>query len=128
MIKRKYEDDYYSYCISTCGETKYEWCASIIFDLVTYDSELDEIFVKNILEVCKSIINRTNYDYIKDPERYVQYIIVCQLLSSMKWIDWGTSIRGAWIAEYNKVNIIAEVPLTEENLRILIDFMEEEDV
>ena len=43
---------------------KYEWAASYIFDLCTYDADLDEKFVKDIIEVCKVIIDRWNFEYI----------------------------------------------------------------
>ena len=125
MIKDKYQENYDQYCIDTYGETKYEWCASVIFDLFTYDEELDEIFVKNILEVLKIIIDRCTFEYIKDQEKYIKYIIVCNMLDKLKWIEWGTSIRGAWINKHSDVNIISGVPVTEENIKALIDFMEE---
>ena len=38
MIKKKYKEDYYSFCAFTDGATKYTWCASEIFGLSTYDS------------------------------------------------------------------------------------------
>lgn len=76
-------------------ETKYEWAASSVFNLATYDSELDELFVKKILEVLKVILLGINFEYIKDEANYRTYILVCQKLSDMNWIDWSSSIRGA---------------------------------
>lgn len=128
-------------------DTKYNWAASQIFGLATYDGELDELFVKDIIEVCKVILNRTNYDYILNRENYIKYILVCQMLNEHNWIDWGTSIRGAWFGkcgcpeleskdildelewwDYNLEEprcVIEKVPFTEENLKALIEFMEE---
>lgn len=120
--------------------SKYEWAASDIFDLVTYDAGLDENFVKKILEVCGAILNNETFDYIRDEKQYTDYIIVCQLLDKFDWINWGTSIRGAWfepgrnakqiLEEFKWINsegthIIKAVPFTVENLRDLIKFMEE---
>lgn len=130
--------------------TKYEWAASNIFDLVTYDGSLDEYFVDTIIEVCKVIFERRNFEYIENQNRYLKYIIVCQLLNKFRWIDWGTSIRGAWfevdiyhdwLTKTNTVHsknildslewtddenhVIDSVPFTPENLKALIEFLEE---
>ncbi len=82
---------------------KYTWAAREVFNLCTYDSCLDELFVNTILEVCKVILGGTNFEYIKDEQNYTKYILVCQLLDKFHWIDWGTSIRGAWFEGYPDV-------------------------
>lgn len=119
--------------------SKLEWVATSVFDLVTYDGDLDERFAKDILEVCKVILEKRNYEYIEDEQNYVKYILVCQLLDKNYWINWGTSIRGAWfevneskdiLDEFewwsDKHHVIEGVPFTPENLKALIDFVEEE--
>ena len=135
--------------------TKYEWAANDIFELTTYDGDLDEMFVKDILEVCKVIFEGSTYEYIGNHEQYVKYILVCQVLNRFAWIDWGTSIRGAWFPEEYNVpwdvgipgkpkNILKEykwwsyetgeciehvingVAFSKDNIRDLIMFMEEE--
>lgn len=123
MTQDIYRERYADYCAYTEEPNKYEWCASEIFNLCTYDGELDELFVKKILEVCQVILNGENFKYIENKEQYIQYIAVCQLLRQMKWIEWGTSIRGAWIDEYSKVNIVDGVRLTKDNLEALISFV-----
>jgi hypothetical protein len=123
--------------------TKYDWAASRIFDLVTYDPSLDEYFVKTILEVCKVILEKRNYDYIRNKDQYLIYILVCQMLDNFNWINWGTSIRGAWFEATHHIieskdiledlewgdsdgwHKIEHVPFTVDNLRALIEFMEE---
>lgn len=125
MTQDIYQKLYEDYCSWCDVESKYEWCASDIFNLCTYDDELDELFVKKILEVCQVILNGDNLKYIENKEQYIQYIAVCQLLRQMNWIEWGTSIRGTWIEEYNKVNIVDGVRLTKDNLKALICFMKE---
>lgn len=129
---------------------KYEWAANYIFGLCTYDAAMDEKLVKDILEVCKVIIDRTNYEYIRDDNNYTKYILVCQLLYHFHWLTWGTSIRGAWFEElchcaqkdilkgeklsrYNPDTKeredcdIERVQFTCDNLRALIKFMEAEN-
>lgn len=128
--------------------SKYEWAADYIFDLTTYDADLDEKFVKDILEVCEVIADRYNFEYIEKNDNYTKYILVCQLLDHFKWIDWGTSIRGAWfdnlsndrkdiLEEYpiwfrdektgalNKC-VFGAVPFSYDNLKTLFKFMKEE--
>lgn len=123
--------------------SKYHWAAINIFGLVTDDSSLDELFVMDILEVCKIILEKRNYEYIKNENNYVKYILVCQLLKNWGWINWGTSIRGAWCeASYFDIpknildelewwdpehHVVEEVPFTVENLKDLINFMTEEE-
>jgi hypothetical protein len=131
-------------------DTKYEWAASDIFNLTTYDGGLDEIFVKEILEVCRVILDKTNFEYILDRNNYIKYIRVCQILDNFHWIDWGTSIRGAWIDDYSLPrveckdileeyewwtydspgestrHVIGKVPFTKDNLRALIEFLEDD--
>ena len=137
-VTKIYEDVYGGYIGFVNGETKYEWAASEIFDLVTYDGSIDESFVKNIIEVCKVILEKKTYEYIKDEKNYITYLLVCQLLNHNNWINWGTSIRGAWFEACHHGRgksepIISEdfcgteVPFTIQNLKLLIDFIELEE-
>lgn len=80
--------------------SKLEFVAHETFGLATYDVELDELFAKKIIEVIKVIIERKNFEYIEDKQNYINYILVCQLLDKAGWIEWGTSIRGAWLVDF----------------------------
>lgn len=131
-----YERDYQSYCDIQEDTNKYEWAASNVFHIITYDGGLDELFVKIIIEVCEVILNRTSFEYIKDDDNYMSYILVCNLLSRNTWLEWGTSIRGAWfevqggswpILEYwTEEDGFKMIPFTIDNLKDLIKFMKEE--
>lgn len=120
----------------------YDFLASEVFDLTTYDSGIDELFVNSILEVLRVIINRENFTYIQDQNNYIKYLLVCNLLERFDWIEWGTSIRGAWI-ECDEVNskiicshhqcgngginkIDIEIYATKENLIALVEWAESE--
>lgn len=131
--------------------SKYKWAAHRIFDLVTYDSSLDEMFVKDIIEVCKVILEERTFEYIGESrDNYIKYILVCQTLHKFNWIEWGTSIRGAWFEiDYyypgsgherenrsrdildelewwgDEHHVIEGVPFTVENIKALVEFMEE---
>ena len=134
-----YRDDYKFECDNITRDcSKYSWAASEVFELTTYDRDLDEMFVKKIIEVCKVILENRAFDYIRDESNYVDYILVCQLLEHFHWIEWGTSIRGAWFEEshqkyYESQPIVkcpythaeGPIPFTVDNLKALIEFMEE---
>lgn len=136
----KFKRNYESYNARETFKNKYGWAATYIFNLATYDSHLDEMFVKLILEVCEVILENRNYDYIEDETNYFTFIAVCQRLDSLGWIDWGTSIRGAWFDdqvydfELDKkeqmiiCDIEPDIPVypCKESIRALIDFVEEE--
>ena len=137
-----YANNYKEYCYVDPENTKYGWVANHIFNLATYDDSLDELFAKKIIEVCKAILDGTTYDYIRDGSNYISYILVCQLLYHMNWIDWGTSIRGAWFDDYGGPHTkptpiltyydchevgFQEIRFTKDNLKTLIDFIEEEN-
>ena len=135
VFEREY--DFYRDCGTF--ETKYEWASSHIFNLATYDSSLDEMFVKLILEVCDVILENKNYEYIEDETNYFTFIAVCQRLDSLGWIDWGTSIRGAWMYEYmpyaqdkspmlncHQYEDSSSIYPCKESIRALIDFVKGE--
>lgn len=140
-IKAILAKDYKEYVEFTCGETKWEWAAHKVFNLCTYDGYLDELFVKKIIEVCKAILDRKTFEYmaVDETQHYIDYIVICQWLNQLGWIEWGTSIRGAWfdghghggeqakLVQYLYTDFDAPigVPFTEDNLRAFIDFMEE---
>lgn len=140
-VEEYYKSDYEDYASICEGNTKYGWVASNVFDLATYDSSLDELFVKKIIEVCKVILDGLTYEYIHSNDNYIIYILVCQLLDKLNWIEWGTSIRGAWFQEsefkqYRSHPILNyydpdnghydEIPFTINNLKKLIEFVEKE--
>lgn len=120
--------------------TKYQWVGNEVFDLVTYDSALDELFAKYIIEICKAILDRRTFDYCSSSditEDYVKYILVCQKLEALNWINWGTSIRGAWFDAGKDAKPILDriidierhgvdsIPFSIDNLKALIEFVEE---
>lgn len=140
-VMKVYEYGYYGFANSSlCCENRYQWAASEIFDLVTYDGYVDEIFVRKIIEVCKVIHEKRTSEYIEDEENYLIYMLVCQLLYRKDWIAWGSSIRGAWFDCCNKSEDIYHttgyvkskqeewtVKFSEENLMELIEFIEKEE-
>lgn len=139
-VKEQYAMAYESYkeCVECC-DNKYDWAASEVFGLVTYDGELDKLFVERICDVCKYIAAGKTYEFINmSPENYITYSLVCQVLYKKRWINWGTSIRGAFFDGYYSDNSILEwscsgpdynidisVPFNMKNIMELVAFIEE---
>lgn len=87
---------------------KYDFLASEIFDLTTYDSELGTEMGKACVEVCLAITLRHTFKYIEDTKRYRDYIWAVNLPFFENKLDWGTSIRGAWWGIYGEETFTIE--------------------
>lgn len=72
------------------------YLADYVLDFTTYDDGMSELFAEKMLEVCEAINEGRTHDYIKDPERYRWYLLMCNMPFLVGRIEWGTSIRGAW--------------------------------
>lgn len=77
-------------------ESRLEYLATNVFGFTTYDGEMDVRFARKAIEVCDAITNKTTFDFIKDPDNYADYLLMCNLPFFAKKLNWGTSIRGAW--------------------------------
>ena len=78
-----------------------EYLSCYIFEFVTYDGELDELFARKALDVCLAISSKKTFEYIEDPDNYQWFIIMCNMPFFSNKLSWGTSIRGAWWELYN---------------------------
>ena len=67
-----------------------------VFDFITYESEMSELFAAKAVEVCAAINDSKTFDYIKDAEQRKWYLLMCNLPFFADRLEWGTSIRGAW--------------------------------
>ena len=139
-IKDTYKRAYLEFSTGCdCCISKYEWAASEIFGLATYDGNLSKLFVERICDVCKYIAAGKTFEFINmSEENYITFILVCQVLYKKNWINWGTSIRGAWFddgcgdyildwwVEYcGGKQLTFKIPFNTENLLLLIEFLEE---
>lgn len=67
-----------------------------LFGLTLYDESADELFVRKYVEVVDAITENTTFEYIKDQDNYMWYLIVVNSMFLKGRTDWGASIRGAW--------------------------------
>lgn len=86
-------------------ESKLEYLGKIVFGFTTYSGDLDVLFAEKMLPVLRCIINRTNFEYIKDSDQHVNYIAMCNSPFLVDKLEWGTSIRGAWFDSYKRYEI-----------------------
>lgn len=77
-----------------------EFLGVYIFDFTTYDSEMDQLFGKKALEVCKAISDKKTFEYQEDEENYKWFLVMVNMPFFKDKLEWGTSIRGAWWALY----------------------------
>ncbi|MEM5009287.1 hypothetical protein WKH57_01070 [Niallia taxi] len=76
------------------SEKRKRFLSSAIIGISTYDDALDLEFGQMLYDTLVQIKNGTTFDYIKDEQNYRNYILSCNFISD--WLDWGSSIRGAW--------------------------------
>lgn len=91
--------------LSGLDGSKFEFLAAEIFDFTTYDSEVDILWSKRMIEVLEAILNRKTFDYIQSSkENYYNYLTMCNMPFLADKLEWGGSIRGAWFdcSEYDK--------------------------
>lgn len=99
-------------CDCVPPSNKLEFIGNHIFEFRTYSGDLDALFAKRMILVCKHILERTTFDFIRQSdENHIEYITMCNIPFLLNKIDWGTSIRGAWFddssvkIDYNNVEI-----------------------
>jgi hypothetical protein len=78
--------------------SKLEFTGDYIFDFTTYDNKMDEYFALKMLEVIEALINGSTFTYIEaSRENYINYLTMVNTPFLKDKIEWGTSIRSAWI-------------------------------
>lgn len=77
-------------------ESRLEFLGEQIFDFTTYDGTMSVMFAEKAIEVCHALNNQQTFDYIKDPEQYKWFLLMCNMPFFASKLNWGGSIRGAW--------------------------------
>lgn len=84
-------------CCNEEDYTKFQFLCSEVFELCPYDSYIEDKWGREIYRVMMHIKKGSCFSYWKvDDTHYNYYLIICQLLDSKHWINWGTSIRNCW--------------------------------
>lgn len=110
-------------------ESRLEYLSENVFNFTTYDGEKSVLFARKAVEVCTAINNRLTFDYIKEPEQYQWYLLMCNMPFFADKLEWGTSIRGAWWGAMHGKQIEFQscgLWLGDEQLHQTINFSREE--
>lgn len=93
-------ENYKSACEERCNrDYKLSWMeylSEYLFEFITENEQLAEVFAHMAVEVCIALSEETTYDYIKDLENYKNYLLMCNMAFFKDKIDWGISIRGSF--------------------------------
>lgn len=77
-------------------QTRGQFMAMHIFNFTTYDDSMDELFGTWAIEVCRAITNGETFSYIEKQEKYILYLLMCNMPFFQDKLEWGASFRGAW--------------------------------
>jgi hypothetical protein len=100
LLDRMYQEAIVLDCVAP--GSKAEFVGNHIYDFTTYSGDLDVIFCNKMTEVIEAILNGTTFEYIgKSDEHHINYIAMCNMPFLRDKLEWGTSIRGAWLMYYN---------------------------
>ena len=78
--------------------TRLQFLSEHIFDFITYDDEMSELFATRALQVCEAINNKKTFEYIAESDQHCWYLLMVNMPFFNDKLEWGTSIRGAWWA------------------------------
>jgi len=111
---------------------KMAFLGNTIFNFTTYDDEMDAILAQGMIEVCESILDRTTFEYVKDKNNHMRYIIMINMPFLAEKIDWGVSVRGAWFdmwSEYEEDcgRIVIEKEEIEDFIREMIKWVKKQN-
>ncbi len=118
------ERSYKIYCESSeVKPTKLQFAGDELFEFTTYDSGIDGLFASKMTEVIEVLINHKNFEYIQSKEKYINYLLMVNMPFLTNKIEWGTSIRGAWIDDVDfseTVYQIGNIEVKKEDIKVFL--------
>jgi len=93
------EDSYAEVCKNLGGcppDSRLDYVGEYIFNFTTYDQDMSALFAKKAIEVCRAITEGDTFAFIDDKDRYMWYLLMCNMPFFEPKLSWGGSIRGAW--------------------------------
>lgn len=89
--KSKFDYDVWHYLTSGSG------LAAYLIDVNTYDSQLDELIARKVLKALV-ICYKQSFSLLSKAEQD-EFVMNLNCSGALDWIDWGTSIRSAFLKE-----------------------------
>ena len=80
--------------------TKLVWIGENVFDFTTYEYVILDKWAGQMIDVIENILNGTTFEYYEKNEEV--YLMMVNMPFLVPHLEWGTSIRGAWIDEYTR--------------------------
>lgn len=141
LIMDRYKEELSWYDRDEEDKPFYEFVAHNIFHFYSYCNIPDLMYADDMIGVLRAIAESKTFEYIEEMDDYYKYAIMCDKLDDLGWIDWGTSIRGAFLTENEKymidncktikvnfASVMALIELAEEDIKPrTYDDDEEED-
>jgi hypothetical protein len=127
LLEKEFND------LNECSDkkiTKSKYLGDSIFDFVTYDDNMTNLFVNKMIQVLESILEQKTYDYINESEdNYLNYLTMVNMPFLAEKIDWSTSIRGAWFDKLKEYEVdCSKIIIEKQEIKIfikeLIDWIE----
>ena len=116
LLDKNFKEEQHLEC---APETKMEYLGSSIFDFTTYDGEIDILLAEKMVEVLKAILNKNTFEYIKNKEKYLNYLTMVNMPFLTDKLDWGSSIRGAWFDNWKEYEIDG-IKINKQELEVFI--------
>lgn len=119
--------EYHDRCCATADyrSSNKAFISEDVFGLITYDDDLAEKLCDEVLEVLQVLIRKENFEYIEESEeKYFNFIRCCNYAFLSNIIDWGTSIRGCFIKDYEAMRVCGETIPPGEVLNFLKSVIE----
>lgn len=115
ILEKEYrEQKEYNECLGS----RLDFIGETIFNFTTYDGDASERFALKMIEVIESIINRTTFEYQK--ENYDNYLTMVNMPFLVGKLEWGSSIRGAWLDCSKEYTISYDIKIEKEELELFL--------
>lgn len=100
MVFKQLIEDRYNECNSfdpSLYRSKIDFIGQEVFEFITYDDSMSEMFTVTMLDVLECILNGKNSEYHgKSDAHYQAYLLMVNMTFLSNKLNWGTSIRTAF--------------------------------
>ena len=115
ILEKEYqEENEYSECLGS----RLDFIGETIFNFTMYDGDASERFALKMIEVIECIINRTTFEYQK--ENYDNYLTMVNMPFLADKLDWGGSIRGAWLDYSKEYTVSYDIKIEKEEIELFL--------
>ena len=117
ILEKEYQEEKeYNECLGS----RLDFIGETIFNFTMYDGVASERFALKMIEVIECIINRTTFEYQK--ENYDNYLTMVNMPFLVDKLDWGGSIRGAWLDYSKEYTVSYDIKIEKEEIELFFFF------